>query len=73
VSYAASAFVTSSRIGLGRGLVVNMSWWINAFFSGISPFLDPITRDKVSSHVQNNVPSLHSDPIQPKAGGAGSH
>jgi hypothetical protein len=22
-------------------------WWINAFFTGISPFLDPITRDKV--------------------------
>ncbi|WVQ95873.1 hypothetical protein IAU59_002972 [Kwoniella sp. CBS 9459] len=32
---------------LGRGLVVNMPWWINAFFSGISPFLDPITRDKI--------------------------
>ncbi|RSH93066.1 hypothetical protein EHS25_007419 [Saitozyma podzolica] len=32
---------------LGRGLVVNMPWWINAFFSGISPFMDPITRDKI--------------------------
>ncbi|ORY34576.1 CRAL-TRIO domain-containing protein [Naematelia encephala] len=32
---------------LGRGLVINMPWWINAFFSGISPFLDPITRDKI--------------------------
>jgi len=32
---------------LGRGLVVNMPWWINAFFSGITPFLDPITRDKI--------------------------
>ncbi|WWC95656.1 hypothetical protein V866_002521 [Kwoniella sp. B9012] len=32
---------------LGRGLVVNMPWWINAFFTGISPFLDPITRDKI--------------------------
>lgn len=33
--------------GLGRGLVVNMPWWINAFFSGIGPFMDPITRDKI--------------------------
>ncbi|WVW87100.1 hypothetical protein I302_109157 [Kwoniella bestiolae CBS 10118] len=32
---------------LGRGLVVNMPWWINAFFTGITPFLDPITRDKI--------------------------
>lgn len=32
---------------LGRGLVVNMPWWINAFFSGIGPFMDPITRDKI--------------------------
>jgi hypothetical protein len=32
---------------LGRGLVVNMPWWINAFFSGITPFMDPITRDKI--------------------------
>ncbi|WVQ84793.1 hypothetical protein IAT38_006950 [Cryptococcus sp. DSM 104549] len=32
---------------LGRGVVVNMPWWINAFFSGITPFMDPITRDKI--------------------------
>lgn len=32
---------------LGRGLVINMPWWINAFFSGIQPFMDPITRDKI--------------------------
>lgn len=24
-----------------------MPWWINAFFSGIGPFMDPITRDKI--------------------------
>lgn len=24
-----------------------MPWWINAFFSGITPFMDPITRDKI--------------------------
>jgi hypothetical protein len=22
-------------------------WWMNAFFSGIMPLMDPITRDKV--------------------------
>ncbi|ORX37550.1 CRAL-TRIO domain-containing protein [Kockovaella imperatae] len=32
---------------LGRGLVINMPWWINAFFAGISPLMDPITRDKI--------------------------
>ncbi|KAL7425259.1 hypothetical protein Q5752_000947 [Cryptotrichosporon argae] len=32
---------------LGRGLVVNMPWWINAFFSAITPIMDPITRDKI--------------------------
>lgn len=23
------------------------SWWMNAFFSGITPLMDPITREKV--------------------------
>ncbi|RSH80030.1 uncharacterized protein EHS24_009702 [Apiotrichum porosum] len=32
---------------LGRGIVMNMPWWINAFFSAITPFMDPITRDKI--------------------------
>ncbi|KAK4689874.1 hypothetical protein P7C73_g228, partial [Tremellales sp. Uapishka_1] len=33
---------TGSNLTDNRG-----SWWVNAFFSGISPFLDPITRDKM--------------------------
>lgn len=32
---------------LGRGLVLNMPWFVNGFFKAISPFMDPITRDKV--------------------------
>nr|ODO04236.1 pleiotropic drug resistance protein [Cryptococcus depauperatus CBS 7855] len=63
---------------LGRGLVVNMpqvfqlvmfqmltmcSWWINAFFSGITPFLDPITRDKIrfNPKLTDFVPPSHLD------------
>ncbi len=33
---------------MGRAIVVNMPWWVNAFFTAISPFLDPVTKDKVS-------------------------
>lgn len=32
---------------LGRGLVVNLPMLLNFFYKGISPFLDPVTRDKV--------------------------
>jgi len=32
---------------LGRGLVVNLPMLLNFFYKGISPFLDPITRDKI--------------------------
>lgn len=32
---------------LGRALVVNLPMILNFFYKGISPFLDPVTRDKV--------------------------
>ncbi|KAI0082133.1 CRAL/TRIO domain-containing protein [Panus rudis PR-1116 ss-1] len=32
---------------LGRGLVVNLPTLLNFFYKGISPFLDPVTRDKI--------------------------
>jgi hypothetical protein len=32
---------------LGRALVVNLPYILNFFYKGISPFLDPVTRDKV--------------------------
>ncbi|KAH8094696.1 CRAL-TRIO domain-containing protein, partial [Cristinia sonorae] len=32
---------------LGRGLVVNLPFILNFFYKGISPFLDPVTRDKI--------------------------
>jgi len=32
---------------LGRGLVVNLPFLLNFFYKGISPFLDPVTRDKI--------------------------
>ena len=33
---------------LGRAIVVNLPPLLNFFYKGISPFLDPVTRDKVS-------------------------
>lgn len=32
---------------LGRALVVNLPMILNFFYKGISPFLDPVTRDKM--------------------------
>ncbi|KAJ9098492.1 hypothetical protein QFC19_006359 [Naganishia cerealis] len=32
---------------MGRAIVVNMPWWVNAFFTAITPFLDPVTKDKM--------------------------
>ncbi|KAI0640216.1 CRAL/TRIO domain-containing protein [Trametes polyzona] len=32
---------------LGRGLIINLPMLLNFFFKGITPFLDPITRDKM--------------------------
>jgi hypothetical protein len=32
---------------LGRAIVVNLPFLLNFFFKAISPFLDPVTRDKV--------------------------
>jgi hypothetical protein len=35
---------------LGRAIVVNLPPLLNFFYKGISPFLDPVTRDKVGLH-----------------------
>ncbi|PWN39153.1 CRAL/TRIO domain-containing protein [Ceraceosorus guamensis] len=32
---------------MGRAFVCNVPWYLNAFFSAISPFLDPATRAKI--------------------------
>lgn len=32
---------------LGRGLIVNLPWMLAFFYKGLSPFMDPVTRDKV--------------------------
>ncbi|KDQ62926.1 hypothetical protein JAAARDRAFT_28896 [Jaapia argillacea MUCL 33604] len=32
---------------LGRGIVANLPMLLNFFYKGISPFLDPVTRDKI--------------------------
>ena len=33
---------------LGRAIVVNLPTILSFFYKGISPFLDPVTRDKAS-------------------------
>ncbi|SPO23997.1 related to PDR16 - protein involved in lipid biosynthesis and multidrug resistance / PHO13 -4-nitrophenylphosphatase [Ustilago trichophora] len=32
---------------LGRAFIVNVPWFINAFFTAVTPFLDPITKEKI--------------------------
>lgn len=32
---------------LGRALISELPWYVNAFFKVISPFIDPVTRDKM--------------------------
>lgn len=32
---------------LGRGIVAHLPYLLNFFYKGISPFLDPVTRDKI--------------------------
>lgn len=54
---------------LGRGLVVNLPFLLNFFYKGISPFLDPITRDKVRAYIVfflRMTQYLHADPFQPE-------
>jgi hypothetical protein len=34
---------------LGRAIIVNLPILLTFFYKGISPFLDPVTRDKVHS------------------------
>ena len=32
---------------LGRALIINVPFWLNAFYKMINPFIDPITREKM--------------------------
>lgn len=32
---------------MGRAIVTKTPWWVNAFFTAITPFLDPITKEKM--------------------------
>lgn len=32
---------------LGRALIINVPWMLNAFYKLINPFIDPVTRDKM--------------------------
>lgn len=48
---------------LGRALVVNLPFILSFFYRGISPFLDPITRDKVRSFI-STVSSISIDVVE---------
>ncbi|PWY99028.1 2-phosphoglycolate phosphatase [Testicularia cyperi] len=43
---------------LGRAFVVNVPWFINAFFTALTPFLDPITKEKIrfNANLVDHVP-----------------
>ncbi|KAI0830867.1 CRAL-TRIO domain-containing protein [Trametes gibbosa] len=48
---------------LGRGVIINLPMLLNFFFKGISPFLDPVTRDKMrfNPNLLELVPKAHLD------------
>ncbi|KAJ9474391.1 4-nitrophenylphosphatase [Pseudozyma hubeiensis] len=48
---------------LGRAFVVNVPWFINAFFTALGPFLDPITKDKIrfNANLADFVPAEQLD------------
>ncbi|SJL06625.1 related to PDR16 protein [Armillaria ostoyae] len=50
---------------LGRALVVNLPMILSFFYKGISPFLDPVTRDKACMRFNPNllelIPASHLD------------
>ncbi|KAG9248909.1 CRAL-TRIO domain-containing protein [Calycina marina] len=43
---------------LGRALIINMPWIVNGFFKLISPFIDPMTREKLKfgGDMRSHVP-----------------
>ncbi|KAJ7573471.1 CRAL-TRIO domain-containing protein, partial [Mycena floridula] len=48
---------------LGRALIVNLPMLLNFFYKGISPFLDPVTRDKMrfNPNLLELIPASHLD------------
>lgn len=63
---------------LGRALVVNLPMLLNFFYKGISPFLDPVTRDKMrfnpdllelipASHLDADFGGEHNYEFEPKS------
>ncbi|TKY88541.1 hypothetical protein EX895_002529 [Sporisorium graminicola] len=48
---------------LGRAFIVNVPWFINAFFTAITPFLDPITKEKIrfNANLSEFIPAEQLD------------
>ncbi|TFK56431.1 CRAL/TRIO domain-containing protein [Heliocybe sulcata] len=53
---------------LGRGIVVNLPMLLNFFYKGISPFLDPVTRDKIKFN-PNLLELIPKDQLYTEFGG----
>lgn len=48
---------------LGRAFVVHMPRFISAFFSALSPFLDPVTKDKIRFQDTNMTEFIEPDQL----------
>jgi len=50
---------THSPERLGKALIFELPWYVNAFFKLISPFIDPVTREKMKFNepLKNHVPA----------------
>ncbi|WFD34377.1 4-nitrophenylphosphatase [Malassezia cuniculi] len=48
---------------LGRAFVCNTPRFISAFFTGLSPFLDPITKDKIRFNEPDMTSFIHPDQL----------
>lgn len=48
---------------LGRGIVINVPWYLAGFFKVLQPFLDPRTRDKIkfNPHLTELIPKQQLD------------
>ncbi|KAJ1036554.1 hypothetical protein NDA13_000086 [Ustilago tritici] len=48
---------------LGKAFIVNVPWFINAFFSAVTPFLDPVTKEKIkfNANLTEYVPKEQLD------------
>jgi len=54
---------------LGRALIINLPFILNFFYKGISPFLDPVTRDKMRFNPPNIFELIDAEQLDVQFGG----